>query len=104
MNTSLHEPRWLDADDTAAYIGKRVEQLPRLVKDGKLPEPSRHLGPKQPRWDRLAIDRLFEGDSHGESVETILTQLEQQARSVSGQEGARGRQRQNLRIHAPAKR
>ena len=32
--------RWLTPDDTADYIGVRVHELPRLVRDGKLPAPS----------------------------------------------------------------
>lgn len=51
--------RWLTPDDCAAYIGVRVHQLPKLVKAGKVPEPSRHLGPRSPRWDRDELDRLF---------------------------------------------
>ena len=53
------QPRWLDPEDAARYIGARPDQLPKLVKAGKLPEPSRHLGPRQARYDRLKIDALF---------------------------------------------
>lgn len=53
------QPRWLDPDDAARYVGVRPDKLPDLVKAGKLPEPSRHLGPRQPRWDRTKIDALF---------------------------------------------
>jgi hypothetical protein len=55
------EPRWLDRDALADYISVRVDELPRLAKAGLLPEPSRHLGPKKPRWDRLAVDARFSG-------------------------------------------
>ena len=76
MNTSLQD-RWLDADATARYISVRVDKLPRLVKDGKLPEPSRHLGPKQPRWDRFALDRMFEGEGarHEESIDDKIQRV-----------------------------
>lgn len=62
------QPRWLDPDDAARYIGTRPDQLPKLVKAGKLPQPSRHLGPRQARYDRLKIDALFNPDQH-ESVQ-----------------------------------
>jgi hypothetical protein len=62
--------RWLNREDTAAYVGVRVDQLTRHVRSGKLPAPNYHLGPGTPRWDRLALDAAFEGDaakqSHGE--------------------------------------
>lgn len=34
------EPRWLCARDTANYISVRVGDLPRLVKEGRIPEPA----------------------------------------------------------------
>jgi excisionase family DNA binding protein len=63
------QPRWLDPDEAAQYVGVRREQLPKLVKAGKLPEPSRHLGPRQARFDRTKIDALF--DPGQPSVEDI---------------------------------
>ncbi len=57
----MSEPRWLNPEDAAAYIGERVDRLPRLRKAGKLPEPSTHLGPRKPRYDRVALDALFLG-------------------------------------------
>ena len=52
--------RWLKAEDAATYVGVRVDQLRRLVRVGKIPAPSYSLGPKSPRWDRLALDAVFE--------------------------------------------
>ena len=54
-------PRWLDREACAAYVSVRVDELPRLVRRGKLPAPSYHLGPRCPRWDRLALDARFSG-------------------------------------------
>ena len=51
--------RWLSPEAAADYIGVRVDKLPKLAKAGKLPPPSRHLGPRQPRYDRTMIDALF---------------------------------------------
>lgn len=57
------EPRWLDRDAAAKYLSVEKAELPKLVKAGKLPEPSLHFGPKSPRWDRLELDRVMGGDS-----------------------------------------
>ena len=58
----MDEPaRWLDRDRTANHICVRVYQLRRLVKSGKIPTPSYHLGPRLPRWDRLALDAAMGG-------------------------------------------
>ncbi len=74
------EPRWLNADETAAYISVRPDALPRLVKQGRIPEPSRVLGPRQPRWDRLAIDALFEGKAALTDVEEAAVAIAQSIR------------------------
>jgi hypothetical protein len=55
------EPRWLDPEAAATYIGVRVDELRRLRKAGKLPEPSLALGPRTPRYDRYELDALFGG-------------------------------------------
>jgi len=55
------EPRWLDARATGDYISVRPDALMRLVKAGRLPAPSYPIGPRNPRWDRLQLDRHFEG-------------------------------------------
>lgn len=67
------EPRWLNPDAAAAYVGVRVERLRPLVKAGKLPAPSYRLGRNQPRWDRIALDRAFTGDAnHGETIDDAI--------------------------------
>ena len=47
----------------AVYISVRVDEVAKLLRAGKLPAPSYHLGPKTPRWDRFAVDALFEGSA-----------------------------------------
>ena len=54
-------PRWLDREAAAAYISVRVDELPRLVRRRLIPQPSFHLGPRCPRWDRTALDAQFDG-------------------------------------------
>lgn len=53
------DDRWLDRDAVATYLRVRVDRVARLVKAGKVPQPSYHLGPRSPRWDRLQLDALF---------------------------------------------
>lgn len=55
------EPRWLDRTGVATYLSVRVDALPRLARQGKLPSPSYHLGARSPRWDRLALDSALSG-------------------------------------------
>lgn len=55
------EPRWLDQEAAADYISVRPDALPRLVKAGRIPQPVYPIGPRQPRWDRLALDSHFQG-------------------------------------------
>jgi len=75
-------PRWLDREAIATYISVRVDYVARLVKAGKLPEPSYHLGPKSPRWDRLVVDACFEGEmrsasrSADEAVQALVQKIE----------------------------
>ena len=52
--------RWLDRNTLADYIQVRVSELPRLGRRGLLPDPSYHLGPRSPRWDKNAVDALFQ--------------------------------------------
>lgn len=56
----MAEPaRWLDREALAAHISARVDELPRLLRAGKLPRPSYHLGPRSPRWWSGDVDALF---------------------------------------------
>lgn len=64
--------RWLDADAAARYISVRVDALPRLVRQGRIPYPDYTLGPRSPRWDRLALDAAFEGGSASTNVEQMV--------------------------------
>lgn len=72
VNSPVSEPRWLDADATAEYISVRAEALRRLVKQGRIPAPNYDLGPRSPRWDRLALDAHFEGGSASTNVDEMV--------------------------------
>ncbi|WP_135470061.1 helix-turn-helix transcriptional regulator [Crenalkalicoccus roseus] len=75
---STVEPRWLDREATARYLSVRVDELPRLLRAGKLPVPSYHLGPKSPRWDRLALDACFVGGVASTDPDIAVAGLVQQ--------------------------
>ncbi len=53
------ERRWLGPESAATYLDVRIDALPRLVRAGKLPPPDFTLGPKSPRYDKLALDRAM---------------------------------------------
>ena len=58
----MNEPaRWLDREALAAHISVRVDAISRLQRAGRLPLPSYHLGPRQPRWDRTKVDAALDG-------------------------------------------
>lgn len=92
------EPRWLCARDTADYICVRVGDLPRLVKQERIPAPAYLLGPRQPRWDRLALDACFEGRSGSNDMEAaaqaiaqhILSEPTRRRRRTNPKEGEDG--------------
>ena len=85
------EPRWLNPEDTADYIGVRVDHLPRLRRAGKLPSPSLHLGPRSPRYDRIALDGMFgattESDTREKEASIVQAIIDRSRR----QKEARGR-------------
>lgn len=55
-------PRWLRPDAAAAHLGVRPDVLPRLVRIGRIPPPSYHLGARSPRYDRHALDARMAGE------------------------------------------
>lgn len=52
----MSDPRWLDTYAAAGHIGLSPDAFRRRVKAGTLPKPSEALGPRNPRWDRAALD------------------------------------------------
>ncbi len=56
----MPDPRWLDRSALAAHLCVSPFSITRLVREGRIPAPSYHLGPKLPRWDRQAVDATLE--------------------------------------------
>jgi predicted DNA-binding transcriptional regulator AlpA len=53
------EPRGLQREVAARYIGVSATKFDELVKTGRMPQPRRIDGRKV--WDRFALDTAFEG-------------------------------------------
>lgn len=49
-------PRWLDRQGLADYLSVKYHSIARLQREGKIPQPTYHLGPRLPRWDRYQVD------------------------------------------------
>ena len=75
--------RWLDRDALAAHISVRVDAIARLQRAGRLPVPSYHLGPRQPRWDRDKVDAALSGGvastDPGTAVHALAAQIARRA-------------------------
>lgn len=63
---------WLNRDALAAHLCIRVDAISRLMRAGKLPDPSYHLGPRQPRWDRSKVDAAMSGGVASTDPDTVV--------------------------------
>ena len=86
-------PRWLTPEQAASYVGRHRDELPRLVRSGKLPSPSYHFGPRSPRYDREALDALFTGAVASRSIDLA----EQEAVNAIVQRANQSRQKASRR-------
>ena len=59
MDTGNPTPRWLDRKALAEYISVRVDQIPRLLRQVNIHQPSMPLGEGTPRWWSGAVDEMF---------------------------------------------
>lgn len=57
----MPDPRWLSPHDAATHVGLTLDAFRRRVKARTLPAPSLALGPRNPRWDRAALDAAMAG-------------------------------------------
>jgi hypothetical protein len=73
-------PRWLTPAATASYLTVSAKTLRRLVSQGLVPPAQFPLGPKRPRWDRIALDAKLEGREVGKSAyQAVLEHIAQAA-------------------------
>jgi hypothetical protein len=73
-------PRWLDSEQTARYLGVRVDRLPKLVRTGRIQSADYSLGPRTPRWDRNALDAMFEASAAKTATDDAATQARKASR------------------------
>ena len=50
------QSEWWTREQVAAFLGVRLDEVPRLLGRGKIPRPSYHLGYASPRWEREALE------------------------------------------------
>jgi hypothetical protein len=74
-------PRWLDREALARHICVRPGAVSRLLRDGRLPAPSYHLGPRNPRWDRGQVDAAFDGGLASADPSQAIHALAQEIRA-----------------------
>ncbi len=77
--STTNNPRWLDAEAAADYLSLRVDAFTRAVGAGRAPAPSRHLGPRTPRWDRQELDAMMSGGRVSTDVGSALDAMAEEA-------------------------
>jgi predicted DNA-binding transcriptional regulator AlpA len=80
-----HLPRWLDARDAADYLDLERVVFLRLVKGGKLPVPSCHLGNRLPRWYSADLDHAMAPKASASSAKEILAAMAEIIEQESGE-------------------
>lgn len=71
----MSTPRWLDEDAAARYVSVTSRKFWRLIRSGVIPKPSYAAGPREPRWDRLALDAVFVEDVESTNPEVAFNAL-----------------------------
>jgi hypothetical protein len=90
--------RWLSPKALGRYLGRDPKTLPELVRVGKLPRPTYHLGPKSPRYDRVAVDSMLIGRSEEADAEEIASRAIRQMRAEYESRPTRTRRRNRTGI------
>jgi hypothetical protein len=90
---SNHHARWLSPKMLGCYLGRDPKTLLKLVRAGKLPKPTYQLGPKSPRYDRLAVDAMLTGQTEHSDAEDIANRAIQRMRAEYENRPARARGR-----------
>src|SRR5262245_35829366 len=98
----MTEARWLSADDTARYLSVRAERLRPMVRAGRLPPPSYHLGKTQPRWDRLALDQVMKGQRPTPDAQAVAQRVADDILRKAAR--SQGRNRRDVHLSAEEQR
>lgn len=84
----MPDTRWLSPHDAAAHVGLTFDAFRRRVRSGAMPQPSHALGPRNPRWDRVALDAAMTGAPPlarrplSGAINAILTEGRQKAQAA----------------------
>lgn len=78
----MPDARWLDREALARHICVKPSAVSRLLRDGRLPAPSYHLGPRNPRWDRAQVDAAFDGGLASANASQAIHALAQEIRQA----------------------
>ncbi|MFT8818718.1 MAG: hypothetical protein ABF826_11935 [Komagataeibacter saccharivorans] len=82
--------RWVGPASLAKRLDTNTRNLPRYVAEGKIPQPSYHLGTKTPRWDIHAIDALMLknlGISTSKGMDATIAKICEENRQYSRRKG-----------------
>ena len=85
--------RWLSPKALGHYLGRDPKTLTGLARAGKLPKPTYQLGPKSPRYDRVAVDAMLTGQREDADAEDIANRAIQRMRAEYENRPARARRR-----------
>ena len=76
---------WRDARRCAEHLDVSEARFLALVRSGKFPGPSYHLGDRSPRWRTEALDRAMDPNSASdvtrEAVNGLVEKIEAKGRS-----------------------
>lgn len=76
---------WRDTRGAAAHLDVSEARFLAMVKDGKLPKPSYHLGERSPRWSLEALDSAMGGtpasDVTREAFSGLVKKIEEEGRA-----------------------
>lgn len=50
---------WLNIEEVCRRYSTSRSNIHRMRKEGRIPEPSYHLGSRSPRWNAEALDRMM---------------------------------------------
>jgi len=76
---------WRDARRSAEHLDLSEARFLALVRSGKFPRPSYHLGERSPRWNSETLDRAMNPetalDVTREAVNGLVQKIEEKGRS-----------------------
>lgn len=62
----LNPPEWLSMEEICRTYSTSRSTVYRRIREGKFPQPSKHLGAASPRWNRVEIDNMMMANRRAE--------------------------------------